>query len=130
MIVTLTPEAVSALMSDVLFRDNEPQDKAVLVDGITRKFGFHPERIAARKAEIIELLNELPSQFHEKMGGGWSFMKACVDRHGTQWTGMQLRVEELFCLGMAVHRVVCLVPRDLWPALPGGMPYYMVTEEP
>ncbi len=50
------------------------------------------------------------------------------DCRGEQWTGLHPTVDMLFTLGLAAGRVVCLMPRELWDALPGGMPYYMVRE--
>ena len=72
------------------------------------------------------MLSELPDEFRVSGGGGWSFLQACNDRHGTQWTGFHQAMEELFMLGMAAGLVTELLPRDLWDALPGGMPYYAV----
>lgn len=62
-------------------------------------------------------------------GGGWTFLNACHDRHGNLWTGFHRRMEELFMLGLAIGKVHCLFPRDLWDALPGGMPFYMVDDD-
>jgi hypothetical protein len=77
-------------------------------------------------AEIRAMLAELPDQYRKSGGGGWSFLNACDDRHGTQWTGFHRTMEHLFMLGLAIGAVTLLMPRELWDALPGGMPYYMV----
>jgi hypothetical protein len=37
-------------------------------------------------------------------------------------------MEGLFCLGMAIGKVECLMPRKMWTILPGGMPYYLVKD--
>ena len=76
------------------------------------------------------MLENLPLDFQENSGGGMSFLKACDDQEGNQWTGLHRRMEELFVLGTGLGKVKCLMPRELWAALPGGMPYYVVLELP
>ena len=56
----LEPSTVTNLTAYCLFKDGESTDDAVMVEGITRNFGFHPGRLAEKKPEIVELLNELP----------------------------------------------------------------------
>ena len=72
------------------------------------------------------MLAELPNQFQADKGGGWSFLSACDDRNGHQWTDYHQRMEQLFQLGLALGLVRCPVPRDAWSMLPGSMPYYVV----
>ena len=59
------------------------------------------------------------------LGGGWSFLQACVDKNGNHW-GEHSNMEELFCLGIAIGKVESLLPRDMWKVLPGGVPYYVI----
>ena len=92
----LTPQRVDAIFADCLFRDGEDTGKAVLVQGIVLNVGFHPGRLGSHKAEIEEMLAELPDEFKESSGGG-------------------------------IGRVRLLVPREMWAIMPGGMPYYIVT---
>lgn len=33
------------------------------------------------------------------------------------------------CLGLATKRVQYCLPRDLWEALPGNVPYFVVMEK-
>ena len=56
-------------------------------------------------------------------------MAACNDKDGHQWTGLHLTMEKLFALGIGIERVKCLLPRELWKIMPGGMPYFMVLVE-
>jgi hypothetical protein len=123
----LNAEHVNAVFMDCLFRDGEDTSKHVKAEGIVRDVGFHPERLESHKAEIVAMLDELPEQFHEKSGGGWSFLNACNDKHGNQWTGLHQTMEQLFQLGIGVGKVKSLMPRAMWGALPGGMPFYVVT---
>ena len=55
-------------------------------------------------------------------------MNACMDKSGRQWTGMHLTMEYLFLLGIAIGEVEYLLPREMWEAFPGGMPYLVVKQ--
>ena len=140
---TLSAETVENLVRFCLFSDAgvkgrgrakagspDVPEGAVIVRGITMNVGFHPVRLEAKRAEVAALLGELPHQFREDEGGGggWSFLNACEDRHGNQW-GEHRDVEMLFLLGEALGLARPSISREAWPSLPGGMPYYVVTEE-
>jgi hypothetical protein len=101
-------------------------DQGVVIEGIVIKAAFSEAAIERHRGTIAALLAELPEQFREAGGGGWSFLNACDDRHGRQWTSFQRTMEQLFMLGLASGQVTELMPRELWPALPGGMPYYVI----
>lgn len=126
----LTASAVEDLMSYCLMskEEHEANEQAMRADGITGTFMFHEGRIHERGEEIDSLLKELPESFHEKTGGGWSFLCACEDKHGIQWTGEHRVVEALMALGIARGKVEILLPREMWAVLPGGMPYFQVKE--
>ena len=49
------------------------------------------------------------------------------NNEGAQWTGDHTTMDNLFKLGMAIGKVVCPFPRNMWSALAGGMPYYEVN---
>lgn len=125
----LSADAVTAVMKRVLFTDAElaaagggVPDGAVIVDGLVRKFGFHPARVAAEKPAIDSLLAELPDNFKLNGGGGWSFLNGCMDRDGQQW-GEQRDVEALVCLGIGAGSA-SWVMKDMANVLPGGVPYF------
>ena len=124
--VVLDPQRVEAIFMDCLFKEGEDTSKHIKAEGIVRSVGFHPERLESHRAEIEALLGELPNEFKKSGGGGWSFLQACNDKHGNQWTGMHLRMEQLFQLGIGIGKVKSLMPREMWSALPGGMPYYII----
>jgi hypothetical protein len=123
----LTSEHVRHVFADCLFRDGEDTTGAVMAEGIVITAGFHPTRLVSHSDEIRAMLAELPNAFHAGKGGGWSFLNACMTRDGEQWTGEHATMEQLFLLGMAAGLVSCLLPREMWDALPGGMPYYVVN---
>lgn len=118
---------VDEVMADCLFKPEEmpgdkPPENAVIVEGLVRSFAFHPDRIAARKADVAALCNELPDAFHKSKGGGWSFLNLCMDRHGHQW-GEHVNCEALVALAIGTGQGGYPLPRDMWPALPGAVPY-------
>ena len=119
----LTAERVEDIVKTCL---NEEAELFVAAEGIMNKFGFDRARIVEHRDAIRELLLELPVEFRKESGGGWSFLNACNDRHGRQWTGMHRAMDQLFALGMAAGYVRCQLPRDMWSSLPGGMPYYVI----
>lgn len=114
---------ISEIVRACLFGRNEDQNDMVVAKGITRTFGFHPDRLEMHQAEVADMLRQLPEEFHND---GWSFLNACVDREGSQW-GEHRNIEELFALGQAMEMVRCPLPKEMWSALPGGMPYYTIV---
>lgn len=129
-ITKLSASRVEDILKDCLFRENEDTAPGIKAFGIVTNYGFEPGRLQTHTEEITALLHELPVEFMSKKnggGGGWSFLNGCMDRHGNQW-GEQMNVEQLFCLGLAIGKVECLMPREMWAILPGGMPYYSVED--
>ena len=124
----LDPEQVNKIFVDCLFREDEDTSEHIKAEGITMTVGFHPERMENHRAEIEAMLDELPEEFKESSGGGWSFLNANKDKHGNQWTGLHQRMEQLFQLGIGINKVESLLPREVWGSLPGGMPYYLITD--
>jgi hypothetical protein len=122
-------QKVNETFKDCLYRDAEiPEDgtpkDAVLVEGIVQKFGFHPARLAGHKEEIRAYLERMPKEFHRETGGGWTFLNLCMDREGHQWAEHPT-IEQLVALAIGTGMGVYLLPRDMWNALPGGVPYVM-----
>ncbi len=123
----LSAYQVRQIFLDCLLRDGEDTRGQVKAEGITSTVGFNPDRLNGHKAKIEAMLDELPDEFKKSGGGGMSFLNACNDKHGNQWTGLHQTMEQLFQLGIAIGKVECLLPRESWPILPGGMPYYVVN---
>lgn len=127
----LNAERVRQLMSKCLFMDDEmPEggavpDGAIRVEGIVNPYAFHAGRVSKNTSEIRECLAELPDEFMSSGGGGWSFLQACMDKHGNHWAEHPT-MGALFALGEAAGLVKPLMPREMWPLLPGGVPYYVV----
>lgn len=127
MAVILNATRVHEIFIDCLFRKGEDTTNHIPAWGITISAGFHPVRLDGHRAEITAMLFELPEQFMSSNGGGWSFLNACHDKNGVQW-GEHINMQELFLLGLGIGKVKCLLLRDMWHAMPGGMPYYVVLD--
>ena len=125
----LTSEHVEQVFRNCLFNDGDDMRNHIKAEGIMLNVGFDPNKLSSHNEEIGMMLSELPAEFHQNRGGGMSFLNACYDKHGRQWTGEHRSMEQLFLLGLAAGKVKCLLPRDMWSALPGGMPYYVVIAE-
>lgn len=118
---------VKAAMFDCMYQDDPqtaPAD-AVMVDGITMKFGFDPKRVEANRTLIGNLIDEIvPEAFYE----GMSFLNLCEAKDGEHW-GEHQNMQELYVIAAAIGRARFLLPKDLWGSLPGGMPYIMFKRE-
>lgn len=124
----LTSQAVDDLMRRCLWFAGTQSDGMINVEGIKANYAFSTSRIAEHADEIGALLAELPDEFHADKGGGWSFLNACNDRHDNQWTGLHSQMEKLFALGIAAGKARWSLPRELWSACRGEMPYVTVNQ--
>ena len=124
--MNLTAENVSQIFTECLFKEGENTDNHIVGEGVMTKVGFNPERFNEAAPKIEALLNELPDEFKANLGGGMSFINACVDKNGNQW-GEHANVDQLVCLGLASGKLKYLMPREMWKVLPGAMPYLIVS---
>ena len=122
----LTAENVEKVFGECF---SESRDKAVKCEVVVHSFAFCKDKLQENKQNIIEMLSCLPKEFMQNTGGGYSFLAACNDKDGNQWTGSHLTTEKLFALGIGIEKVKCLLPRELWKMMPGGMPYFVVLEQ-
>lgn len=123
---TLDSEDVMSLYRECLASKNSTE--TIEVEGIRTKSAFDTEKIIKAKPQIRMMLNELPAPFFESTGGGYSFLAACNDKNDRQWADLHSTMETLFTLGLACGYVTLLLPRDMWHVLPGGVPYYMISD--
>jgi hypothetical protein len=124
----LTGDLVNTVFLDCLFKDGEDTAGHIVAEGIALTVGFHHGRIEEHRQEIHDMLAELPDEFKTSGGGGYSFLNACMDKHGNQWTGMHQTQEQLVQLGIAIGEVEYCLPREMWSALPGCVPYFTVKQ--
>lgn len=131
----LNTENVDRIFADCMFRSEECKGKNLYlfvnsIQNPTVKVGFHPERIEVHRHEIREMLSQLPDGFFPGSGDGASFLQACSTKDGQLWTGFHTEVEKLCLLGLASKQRRMLTPdAEIWPMLPGGMPYLSVEIE-
>lgn len=124
----LTAENVERVFIACLGSQMDLEDGMVKVRGITFSAWLKKDALICHTNEITAMLEELPNQFHEREGGGYSMLYACRNKDGKVW-GEHPHVEQLIVLGIGIGRVKFPLPRNMWDTLPGGMPYFMVTTE-
>ena len=127
----LTAQNVEAVfakcVADEFKADQEP-GLSPPIQGVLHRTQFWLAPLRQHHSDIDDMLDGLPSGFHEGKGGGWSFLQACMDRDGGQWTGLHSTMEKLFMLGLAIGRVREPEPfASMRADLPGGMPYYVIA---
>lgn len=98
----------------------------VKVEGIISVFYFKKSELSRHKEQVKTWLAALPEYFQAEQGGGWSFLYACQDRNGVQWTGFHHVMDKLFSLGIALELVQYCLPREYWEHMPGGVPYMVI----
>lgn len=101
-----------------------------VTEGVLRPTAFNMEKLERHREEVAAMLSWLPTEFRpmdQGGGGGWSFLQACMDREGRQWTGLHRTQDQLFQLGIALGMAEWLAPRNMWDIFPGGMPYAAIT---
>ena len=118
----LTTQAVRDILTVCAGTEND-----LRVEGICGYFLFDREKLRENRQAIIDLLYELPTPFRMSMGGGWSFLQACYDKHGHHWAEHPT-MDALFCLGIAIDKAAYVLPREAWTVFPGGMPYIYIKD--
>lgn len=121
----LSSENVENVFADCL-GETAGGENTITCEGVAHSFLFMKDKLKDNAEKIYEMLLQLPEQFQKDSGGGYSFLCACNDKDGNQWTGLHLNMEKLFALGIGIEKVKCLLPREMWSVLPGGVPYYVV----
>ena len=122
----LSSENVDKIFKDCLFLDGEDTSNHVKSEGIQSTVGFHPERLESYRDDVADMLNYLPDEFQKTGGSGWSFLNACNDKDGRQWTDLHQKMEQLFQLGIGLNLAKWQLPREMWKMFPGSMPYAVV----
>lgn len=117
----LTDKNVEAVFFDCFFRDGEDTSNAVIAKGIYATFGFHPDRLEARRAQIDQLLMQLAD-----FDAGSGLLNACLTREGRQW-GSPQHVEQLLVLGVAAKQI-SIAPGEGWGVQGNGMPLLKVRK--
>lgn len=125
----LTSVTIDALSELVLFRTDEDEEgEALDVHCIVHTVRLHNTRLQQCKERIKGILAQLPDNFQAEKGGGWSFLNMGETNQGVQWTGFHWQMEMLCALAIGTKQGLFVFERDLWSALPGGMPYFVVKD--
>lgn len=119
---------VEEIFNQCLFKDHEDISQQLMVNGVLHNATLNHERLQEARDEVKAILLQLPDPFMKSIGKGWSFLNMCIDKENNQWTDFHLRMEQLVMLGIGLDLVECLLPREMWEALPGCMPYYAVND--
>ena len=123
----LSSHNVERIFKDCLYKEGEDTSNMKIVEGIMHQFGFNPIRLKDHEEEIKEMLSQCGKDFFEDSDGkGNTFLSFCENDNGIQWTSFHLICEQLVCLGMAIDKVIFLMPKDAWIFLPGQMPYLQI----
>lgn len=122
----IDPRIVDSMFRGCLFETGEDTSGHVRAEGITLKVGFHPGRLESCKPLLRGMLRQLPDKFKASGGDGASFLELCMDKNGNLWAGDHCTAEQLLLLGIAAGYAEYCCSRELWSALPGGMPYLRV----
>jgi hypothetical protein len=101
--------------------------EVVAIKGIVNTICFDPQRLEARRDDVLDLIRQLPTPFDVKQGGGWSFLNLCQREDGQQWTDLHQTQEVLCLLAVGLKLAKWVMPRDMWDIFPGGMPYIMFS---
>lgn len=131
----IDPNKLNTIFIDCLFKDEEiidgkPCISPINVNGIISNVGFHSERLESHRAEIKEMLDNLPIEFQPSSkggGGGMTFLNMCVDKNGIQW-GEHRNMEQLCILSIGLNLGCFPLPKNMWNILPGGVPYFSIKE--
>jgi hypothetical protein len=112
----LYPEEITGIPAD-----------AVVVKGIMRDFAFDPKAVAVQKPKIAALIDQIVADpFYADKGGGMSFLNLCMTKDDDHWAEHPT-MEVFYVLSAAIGRAKFCMPQDMWPMLPGGMPYIQFT---
>ena len=133
----LTADNVMNVMKDCLLTPEEAEgvdaenlpDWIAPAQGVLRSFGLHRERLEAHREDVKSMLEQLPDNFRKDGGGGWSFLNLCQRKDGSQWADLHQTMEALVAVGNALGYVEFPAPKEMWPMLPGGMPYIATVLE-
>jgi hypothetical protein len=96
-------------------------NNAIIVEGVSGEQAFNPQKIAAWRKNILDMLAELPAEAH--------FACLNTNTHNEVWSVNPMWVDMLLMLGMAVGAVSASPDRGAWSLCPDGMPYVSINLE-
>lgn len=121
---------VHEIFMDCLFCEMpQKTERCIALYTCQGRFHFIPDKISEHRQEIHDILGNLRDEFFESKGGGYSFMALPFTKDDEQW-GEQTNGDQLMALGLASGYMQYLFGAEMWRALPGGVPYIIIHEEP
>jgi len=96
---------------------------SILIHGTLDVFSIDPSKVD--RTQVIDWLNQLDDAFMDNAGGGMSLMNMVETKDHELW-GEQYHADQLYVLAAALGLAAYSLPRPVWPALPGGMPYITI----
>lgn len=86
-------------------------------------------KLESHQTEIARILLEQdPKFFKHSEAGGYTFLQLPFDGKGNHWCEQPTALK-LCILGLGLGLVEYLLPREVWSALPGGVPYLAIENK-
>lgn len=84
---------------------------------------WHREMLDGARPTILRMLRGLPKEFRNESGGGLSMTRIDRREDGSEWDENGLPCCLLLAMALATGYAKISTPRELWDAMPGGLPY-------
>lgn len=102
---------VQAIWDDSYYRNNDTPEQPVEVARLTGTISrFHPTRLERHADEINALLCDLPATSRQSNGTGLLLSHTLRRRGGVQWTDDEDVLIKLLELGVAIGKLIFLLP--------------------
>lgn len=120
----LTAKNVEKVFLDCFLKEGYTDEtKVIPVNSVTGNFGFDPDKIEKYSEDIHDMISQLHPNFDEK-NQGYTFMNLPFKGENNEQWGEQRNGDQLMALGLASGWMkLTLEDKDIWAALPGGVPY-------
>jgi len=124
----LSTNNVISIFDNCLSNKYTKKENILNVKSVNFNIKFDLEKILKNTNDINSMINELPNNFKENIGGGWSFLNIIINNKGEIWTSEHIIADKLVSLGLATNKLSFLLEKDVWKILPGGMPYIIIHD--
>lgn len=101
---------------------------ALLTRAVIHAFGFSKTALDKYKEHIMKELAGMQDTFFQTPDGGMSMLAMVYDRNEVHWAEHR-NAEALIALGLGIEMVSFILPREMWNAFPGSMPYIVINDE-
>ena len=100
----------------------------VVVQTAMQYLAFNKARLENHRAAVVDMIREIPNEFIDTVGGGWSLINLPLRKDGVQW-GEQWNADLFFGIAKGLGLAgFCIDDREMWVNLPGGLPYIYFKE--